>query len=142
MHTHHSHRLFGAASGVSRSTRARRVAALAMGVCLTATLAVTQHDAGAQAAVAAPTCQGQVATIVGTNMADVLIGTPQRDVIVGLAGNDTIRGLGGDDIECGNGGDDLLYGGPGADELNGGPHIEGDGCDLGLGGLTRINCEF
>jgi len=135
-------RCSAAVSGVSGSTRTRRVAALALGVCLTATFAVAQHDAGAKAAAAVPTCQGQVATIVGTNQADVLIGTPNRDVIVGLDGRDTIRGGGGDDLLCGNGDDDWLVGGAGADVLNGGPHIEGDTCDLGLGGVVRINCEF
>ena len=45
-------------------------------------------------------CDGQEATIWGTDGADTLMGTAGRDVIVGLGGDDTIYGLGGDDLVC------------------------------------------
>ncbi len=75
-----------------------------------------------------PTCNGHLATLVGTPGADVLVGTPLADVIVGLAGNDVIKGRGGNDIICGDdgndrivggGGDDVIFGGGGADRLYG-----------------------
>jgi Ca2+-binding RTX toxin-like protein len=64
-------------------------------------------------------CDGQTATIVGTDGDDVLIGTLGPDVIVGLNGNDLLRGVGGDDLLCGNDGADRLRGGPGNDRLFG-----------------------
>ena len=76
-----------------------------------------------------PTCDGEPATIVGTDGEDALVGTNGSDVIVGLAGDDLIRGLDGDDLICGQDGDDLILagagddtarGGSGADELRGG----------------------
>ncbi|MGZ5214522.1 MAG: hypothetical protein ACXWEN_12345, partial [Actinomycetota bacterium] len=51
--------------------------------------------AGASTRTPTPTCQGQVATIVGTPGDDVITGTPGNDVIVGLGGNDVINGMGG-----------------------------------------------
>jgi RTX calcium-binding nonapeptide repeat (4 copies) len=41
---------------------------------------------------APPTCDGRVATIVGTEGNDTINGTAGRDVIVGLGGDDTIYG--------------------------------------------------
>lgn len=76
-----------------------------------------------------PTCDGQAATIVGTDGDDVIPGTPGNDVIVGLKGNDTINGDLGDDLICGgkgndvlsgHGGNDRLFGQQGADVLDGG----------------------
>ena len=58
----------------------------------------------------APPCDGQAATIVGTNGDDVLNGTAVKDVIVGLNGNDTINGDLGDDLICGGKGNDTLTG--------------------------------
>lgn len=75
---------------------------------------------------AAPACDGEPATIVGTTGDDVLVGTPGRDVIVGLAGNDVIRGRGGDDLLCGDAGRDVLRGGPGGDRLDTGPDEGGE----------------
>jgi Ca2+-binding RTX toxin-like protein len=105
----------------------------------------------AEAAAAAPRCQGRTATIIGTPGDDVLTGTQRADVIAGLDGRDTILGRGGDDIICagdnpdlpsedsevteyvdGGSGDDKLYGGPGGDEL-----ISGRGDDLLYGGPGR-----
>jgi uncharacterized delta-60 repeat protein len=65
------------------------------------------------------TCNGVVATRVGTAGNDTLMGTNGPDVIVGFDGDDTIYGLGGHDILCGNGGHDTLYGGSGNDLLEG-----------------------
>ncbi|MEA2232069.1 MAG: hypothetical protein QOD83_1885 [Solirubrobacteraceae bacterium] len=158
MGTHHSHRLFGATLGVSRSTHARRVAALATAACLTVALALAYDDAGAQSAVV-PTCQGLPATIVGNDNPNFLVGGPGVDVIVGKKGNDIIWGLGGDDVICGNededelhggdgddrilgnGNDDHLFGGNGVDFLDGGPHDHADTCNPGPGAdPAPINC--
>ena len=87
------------------------------------------------------TCNGVVATRVGTAGHDILMGTNGPDVIVGFDGNDTIYGLGGNDLLCGNGGHDTLYGGAGDDTLigetgtdvcDGGTQVQGDrasGCE-------------
>lgn len=75
-----------------------------------------------------PTCDGEVATIVGVGEA-VLRGTSGPDVIVGTDAGETIRGKGGDDIICGGGGADWIEGGKGRDELFG-----QKGADVLLGG--------
>ena len=83
------------------------------------------------------TCNGVVATRVGTAAHDILMGTNGPDVIVGFDGNDTIYGLGGNDLLCGNGGHDTLYGGAGDDILIGDTGTEV--CDGGTqvqGGLA------
>lgn len=67
-----------------------------------------------------PTCNGHVATIVGTAGDDVLVGSPLPDVIVGMGGNDRIEGKQGDDIICGGAGNDRIFGGPGSDVIFGG----------------------
>ncbi len=66
------------------------------------------------------TCDGHVATIVGTPGDDKLTGTDGPDVIAGLGGRDKIHGNGGDDIICGGHGSDVIYGGDGADQALGG----------------------
>jgi hypothetical protein len=85
-----------------------------------------------------PTCNGRLATIVGTAGADILVGTPLADVIVGGDGNDVIKGFGGDDLICGgkgrdrilgNGGNDQLFGDAGKDRILG-----GRGSDVLFGG--------
>ncbi|MDH3704548.1 MAG: family 43 glycosylhydrolase [Acidimicrobiia bacterium] len=75
--------------------------------------------AAANGSVAAPTCQGEFATIIGTGAADNIVGTAGRDVIVALGGNDTINGRGGNDLICAGTGSDTLRGGKGADHLYG-----------------------
>jgi uncharacterized delta-60 repeat protein len=75
------------------------------------------------------TCNGVVATRVGTAGHDTLMGTAGPDVIVGFDGDDTIYGLGGNDLLCGNGGDDTLVGGSGDETLVGGTGT--DVCDGG-----------
>ncbi|NND03773.1 MAG: hypothetical protein HKN91_13405 [Acidimicrobiia bacterium] len=67
-----------------------------------------------------PTCNGHVATIVGTDGNDELVGSPLDDVIVGLGGRDRIEGGGGNDIICGGPGNDRIFGGTGRDVLYGG----------------------
>jgi uncharacterized protein YkwD len=67
-----------------------------------------------------PLCDGQEATLVGTDTDDTLMGTTGPDVIAGLGGNDEVLGLGGDDIICGGAGNDRLKGGSGNDRLFGG----------------------
>lgn len=85
-----------------------------------------------------PTCFGEIATIVGTDEADVLTGTPGHDVIAGLGGDDLIRGLGGDDLICAGEGHDTVQGGQGDDSIDGGggnDRLSGmAGEDLLLGG--------
>ncbi|HEU4481335.1 MAG TPA: hypothetical protein VFS18_05570, partial [Actinomycetota bacterium] len=70
-------------------------------------------------AVAAPTCFGKKATIVGTNRNEnkvvELRGTRGNDVIVGRGGSDLIYGRGGDDLICSGGGDDSIEAGSGDD---------------------------
>lgn len=73
-------------------------------------------------------CNGELATIIGTDGPDVLRGTAGRDVIVGLGGDDVIRGRNGADLICagdgndrvfGNNGSDTIFGGSGNDDLRG-----------------------
>ena len=94
--------------------------------------------AAAPANAATSTCNGEPATIVGTNSHDDIEGTSGRDVIVGLAGNDEIDGNGGNDVICGDAGADELDGDSGDDWLNGGSgndEIDGDaGNDELIGG--------
>ena len=56
-----------------------------------------------------------MATINGTNNADVLNGTSGDDTIFGFGGNDTLNGGAGHDILTGGAGSDILTGGPDAD---------------------------
>src|SRR5262245_14413225 len=65
------------------------------------------------------TCNGLVATIIGTASSDVITGTNGNDVIVGLGGNDVINGGNGNDIVCGGEGADTISGGNGDDTLFG-----------------------
>lgn len=83
---------------------------------------------------AAPQCDGEAATIVGTARSEELTGTAGDDVIVGLGGDDRIDGRGGLDRICGGRGDDSLKAGPGnfnrlngdagKDVLIGGPDVD------------------
>ena len=94
----------------------RTRAAMVVLALASALMVVTTESVLAQAA----TCNGLVASIVGTSGNDILFGTGGDDVIVGLDGNDVIRGLGGDDTICGDNGRDRLFGGRGNDALFGG----------------------
>ncbi len=81
---------------------------------------------------AAPTCNGQTATIYvnaqgvivggpsnGQTYGGKLNGTPGNDVMVGTAGNDEFAARAGNDLICGGDGNDELEGGPGTDRLFG-----------------------
>ena len=59
-----------------------------------------------------------MATIKGTDQADLLIGTPLDDRFAGGGGDDTINGNGGDDVIAGGEGDDRIDGGSGNDTAN------------------------
>ena len=62
-----------------------------------------------------PMCNGQPATLIGTDGNDILLGTPGNDVIVGLKGNDVIIGKDGGDVICAGPGTDGVLVGPGND---------------------------
>lgn len=64
-------------------------------------------------------CDGEIATIVGTEGRDVIVGTDGPDVIVGLGMGDVISGGAGDDVMCGGRGQDDLDGGAGNDRIFG-----------------------
>jgi len=81
-------------------------------------------------------CDGQPATIAGTDAGEAIIGTAGDDVIAAGDGNDIVRGLGGNDTICGGDGDDKLKGGAGNDRLFG-----EDGRDKLRGGLNRDYCN-
>jgi len=83
-----------------------------------------------EAQVITETCNGKLATIVGTPEADNLRGTKLPDVIVGLGGNDTITGASGNDTICGGPGNDMISAGNGHDFIDGGP-----GDDTIIGGF-------
>ena len=80
-------------------------------------------------ALAAPTCLGKRATIVGTARGDDISGTRRADVIVTGAGSDTVLGRGGNDRICTGAGFDLVSGGAGADRI-----AASRGLDLVVGG--------
>ncbi len=84
--------------------------------CLTLTAAFAIVDSSA---LAARSCRGARATIVGTNKAERLRGTKGRDVILGLGGGDRISGRGGNDVICGGGGHDQIRAGGGRDRVYG-----------------------
>ncbi|HZW02127.1 MAG TPA: calcium-binding protein [Candidatus Deferrimicrobium sp.] len=106
---------------------------------------------------AKPRCDGQKATIVGTDKSQVMQGTPRRDVIVAKGGSDRIFSGGGDDVICAGTGNDLIdagngkdriFGGNGNDELKGGAGrdlLDGgdgqDGCYPAAGGDRVVRCE-
>jgi len=81
-------------------------------------LALGTASGGAQ--VAAETCFGAPATIVGTQGDDKIISTSGADVIVTLDGSDNVVDPGGDDRICLGPGNDVVDGGPGNDLIDGG----------------------
>lgn len=64
-------------------------------------------------------CDGEEATIIGTDDNDRLIGTRGDDVILGLKGDDFIDGRGGDDLICAGPGNDTVFGADGDDTIFG-----------------------
>jgi len=96
---------------------------------------------------ATPTCQGKVATIVGTDGDDPSMeGTDGDDVVWLGAGNDVFLGNAGDDLVCGGPGSDQLLGDNGDDILlgeDGGDLLDGgDGSDRLSGGAGRDVLAF
>jgi len=69
---------------------------------------------------AAVSCHGVPATIVGTAGDDELIGTPGPDVIAALGGNDRIVSEAGRDLICAGSGRDYVGAGTAADQVFGG----------------------
>lgn len=93
-------------------------------------------------------CNGQIATIVGSDASETINGTSGADVIVARGGNDVITALGQNDVVCGGAGNDDINGGAGADTLfgnSGDDAIDGAGgsdvCNGGLGSDTFSGCE-
>jgi Ca2+-binding RTX toxin-like protein len=112
------------------TNRSRAAAATIAALAAIAAIALTTSPSTAAARV---TCQGHVATIIGTDGPDHLVGTPQADVIDGLGGADQIEGRGGNDLICGDGGRDTLRGGNGNDRLDSGDKAFEDSENGGAG---------
>ncbi|MEJ2310469.1 MAG: calcium-binding protein [Gammaproteobacteria bacterium] len=66
-----------------------------------------------------PTCQGIVATCVGTEGNELIWGSDDDDIIVALGGDDVIHADAGDDLVCAGPGNDAVHGGLGADTIYG-----------------------
>jgi hypothetical protein len=115
-----------ALGGKEASVKKRLMMALAAGALV---VGMVPGVAAPVAAAGKVTCQGLVATIVGTKGPDVIYGTSGPDVIAGLGGNDRINGRAGNDIICGGPGADRLIGAAGLDRLYG-----NDGPDRLFGG--------
>jgi Ca2+-binding RTX toxin-like protein len=79
-------------------------------------LAVTAARGSAQ--VAAETCFGAAATIVGTEGKDAIIGTAGPDVIVTLGGDDSVVAGAGNDRVCTGAGNDAVLGEQGDDSID------------------------
>ncbi len=69
-------------------------------------------------------CEGERATIVGTDGDDVIRGTGDRDGIHARRGDDVVLRSTGADLICGGKGADELNGGRGEDTLNGGEGVD------------------
>ena len=114
---------------MERTTR-RYMGVVAATAALLASL--TLISVAAVTSAAPPTCRGEVATIVGTEQAEVIVGTDGADVIIAKGGGDTIRSLQGADIVCAGAGTDRVHGGKGRDALEG-----GNAADALVGGKGR-----
>jgi hypothetical protein len=121
------------------------------------TVALLAIPAVGGSAMAAPSCGGLPATIVGNPWSELIVGTFGPDVIVTRGGHDTVLALSGDDVVCGGAGRDIVLGGRGADRIfgdNGHDRLVGgtgfdeldggdgrDRCNVGRDGGTETNCE-
>ena len=85
------------------------------------------------------TCDGDIATVVGTAGNDFLVGTAGRDVVAGLGGDDVLWGLDGDDVLCGGRGRNVLVGGSGDDRMLGERLEDGLFGDQGATNVTRMD---
>jgi Ca2+-binding RTX toxin-like protein len=101
-------------------------------------LALTTARGAAQ--IAAVTCFGADATIVGTERNDALFGTAGSDVIATLGGDDTVVALGGADRICTGAGNDGVLGGAGDDSID-----QGEGNDgvfyFDAAGAVQVNLQ-
>jgi Ca2+-binding RTX toxin-like protein len=82
-----------------------------------------------------------MATIIGTNLANILSGTAGDDFISGLGGDDEISGFGGLDNLYGGDGNDKIWGGTGNDYIvsgAGNDTVSGDGGDDSIFAETGI----
>lgn len=84
---------------------------------------------------AAVSCRGIPATIVGTAGNDILTGTGGPDVIVAFRGDDRISSFAGRDLICAGGGSDRITAGSAADRVFGG---RGSDRLLGRGGPDAL----
>lgn len=117
-----------------------RVIVLAVTVALLAIPSV-----GSSRAVAAkPRCDGQKATMVGSDKSQTMFGTKGDDVIVARGGVDRIFAGAGDDVICAGPGNDIVDGGAGRDRIfgeAGNDEIKGArGKDLLDGGIGEDAC--
>ena len=128
--------------------QSRRSAAAVASVTLACLLAAPAHAAkGGNPDIGGATCQGQGATIVGTEGDDRgskrIDGTPGNDVIIARQGNDVVFAGAGDDIVCLRSGDDRAGGGEGNDLIRGGGGSDtyggGPGKDNLRGGAANDN---
>ncbi len=71
--------------------------------------------------VAPPTCEGQTATMPGTNSGDPIKGSKFGDVIAGIGGSDAIKGKAGNDRLCGGKGNDKITDDTGKNRIDCGP---------------------
>jgi len=87
-------------------------------------------------------CDGQAATIIGTDGPDVIDGTSAKDVIVSLGGADIVNGKGGNDVICLGNGNDVGNGGNGNDRIfgqKGKDTLAGDDDDDNLMGGSGVD---
>jgi Ca2+-binding RTX toxin-like protein len=96
--------------------------------------------ASGAAQVAAVTCFGATATIVGTERNDAIFGTQGPDVIATLGGDDTVVAGAGSDLVCTGPGNDGVLGEAGDDSLDGGPDLDGV-FYFTAGGPVQVNLE-
>jgi Ca2+-binding RTX toxin-like protein len=104
-------------------------------------LCLTLGCARGSAQVAAETCFGAAATIIGTEDDDQVIGTPGPDVIVTLGGDDTVVSLEGDDRICLGPGNDIVLPGDGDDSVDGGPGLSDVVTYDDASGAVRIDLQ-
>ena len=99
----------------------------------------------APVAAARPSCEGERATIVGTDRGDEIVGTRRADVIVSRGGKDTIRSRSGADVICSGDERDRVEASGGNDQVNGGEAQDrvdgGTGIDACLKAEVLVDCE-
>lgn len=140
-------------SSMSSASSASSASSISSQSSLSSVSSSSSQSSLSSSAMAAPTCNGQTATIFarngrivggpgngnvyngilnGTSGNDVIVGTNQNDRISGQSGNDLICGGNGNDFIDGNDGNDTVFGENGSDFLRGGDG--NDRLDGGNGG--------